>query len=103
MASIVCKLVKPFRTGCTFLGQFLYETHGRNPEYHKKTKMIILDGNLEIGAHGLSDLDYLICLRHLFILRAVIYFPISFTHAHHVVSNHLIQGPWEQTTQCTIK
>ena len=33
--------------------------------------VIILDGNLEIGAHARSNISYLICLRHLIRLREV--------------------------------
>ena len=38
----------------------------------------ILDGNSGIGAHGWSDLGYMICLRNLFRLRAVTYINIFF-------------------------
>ena len=47
------------------------------------TNVLILDGNSEIGAHMLSDLEYLICSRHLFTSRIVtnqIRIKINFPH-----------------------
>ena len=50
-----------------------------------KTMVLIIDGNLEIGAHVRSDFDCLTSLRHLFTSRAVqIYFLCLFSyHMYH--------------------
>ena len=57
----------------------------------------ILDGNSEIGMQVWSYLGYLTCLRRFIRSRAVtnlIFFSredlLSFIHAHHVLSYHLI-------------
>ena len=54
--------------------------------------VLILDGHSELGAHVRSNLSYLPCLRHwimsdFFSLQKD---QISFMHAQHVLSYHLI-------------
>ena len=39
--------------------------------HQRLTMFLLLDGNSEICLHGRSDLGYLICLRHLFKLKAI--------------------------------
>ena len=62
--------------------------------------VLTCEGNLEIGARLRSDLDYLICFRHLFKSRAVANLKLfvrkdllAFTSAQRVLSYHLIQVP----------
>ena len=42
--------------------------------YNGKSRVLILDGNSEMGAHVLNGLGYLYCLRHLFRFGAVFFF-----------------------------
>ena len=58
---------------------------------------LILDGDLEIGAHVRSNLNHLICLRHLIRSREVTYRiflhrkeVVSFLRAQHVLSYRIL-------------
>ena len=55
--------------------------------------VLILDGNLEIGAHAWNNFGNMIHIRHLFSSTAVTNL-FSFTRAQGLLSNHLIYVPW---------
>ena len=67
-------------------------------------KLLIFDGNSEIGAHVQSDLVYLICSNHLFKSKAVTYLKTMlkklFIRAQHVLSYILMKYACQCLNSC---
>ena len=75
------------------------------PAYSTQLMVLILDGNVEIGALVSSNLCYLICLRNLIRSRAVTNQFVflrkdifSFMCERNFVRYHLIKVPWHRYT-----
>ena len=93
---ICAKCLVKFKAKMSIMYSFCYR-YAFFRVYNKTLMGLKLDGNLEIGAQFWSDIDDLICLRHLLRSRAVtnqILFSdehqISYMRAHHVLSYLLI-------------